>query len=160
MSDVDSLSDFLRFVERRQRIGIAKYGHGVRREQDTRRFGTHDDSWWEMAQEEIGDAASYVVCARLRSRGDARDPAADDDNAAVLRAIAERRDPAIVELARLWYAYEDLKSPRDVGERGDAAPLVAKKKISKVWDFARRRRRAVRGVALSFFFALFRVYSR
>ena len=106
-------AEFRRFLERRQRLGFAKYGHGVRREEDTRRFGTHEDSWWEMAQEEIGDAVSYVVCARLRAAGADRDPAADDDNAAVLRAVAEGRDPHVVQLTRLWHSYERAKGGGD-----------------------------------------------
>ena len=44
----------LDFVARRQEVGLKKYGHGVRREDDTRAYGTVNDCWWEMAQEELG----------------------------------------------------------------------------------------------------------
>ena len=39
------------FVRNRQAVGLEKYGHGVRRDDDTRSFGTTTDSWYEMAQE-------------------------------------------------------------------------------------------------------------
>lgn len=50
----DEKRKLLDFVARRQEVGLKKYGHGVRREDDTRVYGTVNDSWWEMAQEELG----------------------------------------------------------------------------------------------------------
>ena len=84
----------------------------MRREDDTRTFGTKHDCWLEMAQEELGDAVNYVVCERLRAnrRWFFDRP---DDNLAVLRAIAAQRDPRVAELTRLWYSYEKAKVAKD-----------------------------------------------
>ena len=46
--------------------GKANYGHGFRIEDDTRQWGTEDDSWLEMGLEEVLDAVLYLAAHILR----------------------------------------------------------------------------------------------
>lgn len=135
---MDNAREFSDFVARRQAVGLKKYGHGVRREDDTRAFGTTRNCWLEMAQEELGDAVNYVVCERLRAN---RRSFFDrpDDNLAVLRAIAAQRDPRVVELTRLWYSYEKAKAAK-----GEARERAIREEAS---DGAVKARRAGSGRA-------------
>jgi hypothetical protein len=44
----------------RMKIGVERYGHGVRPGDDTRQWGTARDDWFEMAEEELLDAIMYI----------------------------------------------------------------------------------------------------
>lgn len=46
--------------------GLDIYGHGIRVNDDTREYGTKDDSWLEMCEEEILDAIIYSAAAKVR----------------------------------------------------------------------------------------------
>ncbi len=114
MSPVDGRSmsrDVAEYIARRQAFGVTKYGHGIRREDDTRVYGTTNDCWWEMAQEELGDAINYVACARLRREG-ARATDEVDDNENVVRAVLEGKDALVQDLVRLWTVCEREKGAR------------------------------------------------
>jgi len=53
-------------VAARLDLGIKKYGHGVRVDDDTRSWGTRVNSWLDMAREEFLDAVVYVVADYIR----------------------------------------------------------------------------------------------
>ena len=52
----------------RMEIGINRYGQGVRKDDDTRRFGCEDDSWLEMELQEVLDGMIYTATSILRLR--------------------------------------------------------------------------------------------
>ena len=57
----------------RLELGLKRYNHGVRVDDDTRTWGTPTDSWLEMAKEELLDAIIYTVAdyiRNVRSEGD------------------------------------------------------------------------------------------
>ena len=57
----------------RLELGLKRYKHGVRVDDDTRTWGTPHDSWIDMAKEELLDAVIYVIAdyiRTVRSEGD------------------------------------------------------------------------------------------
>ena len=48
-------------VRARLHMGMEKYGHGVRADDDTTTWGTSKNSWLEMAKEEFLDAIVYII---------------------------------------------------------------------------------------------------
>jgi hypothetical protein len=57
----------------RLELGLKRYNHGVRVNDDTRSWGTPTNSWMDMAREELLDAVIYVVAdyiRQVRSDGD------------------------------------------------------------------------------------------
>ena len=66
----------------RLELGLKRYKHGVRVDDDTRTWGTPKNSWMEMAREELLDAVIYVVADYIRSceeRGE------NDDNELIMK---------------------------------------------------------------------------
>ena len=55
-------------LSQRLELGLKRYNHGVRVDDDTREWGTPQNSWIEMAREELLDAIIYVIADYLRSR--------------------------------------------------------------------------------------------
>ena len=51
----------------RLKLGLRRYNHGVRVDDDTRTWGTPKDSWMEMAKEELLDAIIYTVADYIRN---------------------------------------------------------------------------------------------
>ncbi|MAF35768.1 hypothetical protein CL622_01475 [archaeon] len=58
----------LKLLTERMALGLKRYGHGIRLHDDTRQWGTKEDSWEEMALEEILDGLIYTASAILRLR--------------------------------------------------------------------------------------------
>ena len=74
--------DIKKELNARLDLGLERYGHGVRVDDDTRTWGTPKDSWMEMAKEELLDAIIYVVADYIRSceeRGE------NDDNDLIMK---------------------------------------------------------------------------
>ena len=66
----------------RLELGLKRYNHGVRVDDDTQTWGTPKNSWMEMAKEELLDAVIYVVADYIRSceeRGE------NDDNELIMK---------------------------------------------------------------------------
>ena len=66
----------------RLKLGLKRYNHGVRVDDDTRTWGTPMDSWLDMAKEELLDAIIYTVADYIRSceeRGE------NDDNELIMK---------------------------------------------------------------------------
>ena len=58
--------EILALLKKRLDIGKERYGHGVRVADDTRTWGTKEDSWEEMALEETLDGLIYLTAQILR----------------------------------------------------------------------------------------------
>jgi len=53
----------------RMKLGVERYGHGVRPDDDTRQWGTTKNDWFEMAEEELLDAIMYINADYQREYG-------------------------------------------------------------------------------------------
>jgi len=53
-------------LSQRLELGLKRYNHGVRVDDDTREWGTSKNSWMEMAREELLDAVIYVIADYIR----------------------------------------------------------------------------------------------
>lgn len=70
---VDQNDEILEILKDRMSLGRERYGHGLRINDDTRKWGTKENSWEEMALEEILDGMIYTCCAILRLRKNRRE---------------------------------------------------------------------------------------
>jgi hypothetical protein len=73
-------------LEERMSLGKSRYGHGVRVNDDTRTWGTKQNSWNEMAREELLDAIIYVVADYIREY---EIPGDNDDNFRIMEIITD-----------------------------------------------------------------------
>ena len=79
----------------RLKLGLNRYNHGVRVDDDTRTWGTPTDSWLDMAKEELLDAIIYTVAdyiRNVRSEGDRAPPSFHkndelDDNKLIMSIV-------------------------------------------------------------------------
>jgi len=62
----DYNAEILKMIQKRMAIGKKRYGHGLRINDDTRQWGTSEDSWTEMGLEEILDLSIYLSAQILR----------------------------------------------------------------------------------------------
>ena len=76
----------------RLELGISKYNHGVRVDDDTRDWGTPWNSWLHMAREEFLDAMIYIAADYIRISGMKRDENEVDDNKRIMYVIEHYSD--------------------------------------------------------------------
>ena len=62
----DDNERILELIQERLAIGEERYGHGVRKNDDTTQWGTKTDSWTEMGLEEALDLTIYLSAQLLR----------------------------------------------------------------------------------------------
>lgn len=63
----DDNKEILKLIADRMEMGKAKYGHGVRVDDDVSEFSqTKDDSWLQMQLEEVLDGLVYGAACILR----------------------------------------------------------------------------------------------
>ncbi len=62
----DYNAEILNMIEARMAIGKKRYGHGLRINDDTRQWGTSEDSWTEMGLEEALDLVIYLSAQIIR----------------------------------------------------------------------------------------------
>ena len=62
----DYNKEIIELLQHRMKIGIERYGHGLRIHDDTRQWGTKENSWEEMALEEVLDGLIYTAAAIFR----------------------------------------------------------------------------------------------
>jgi hypothetical protein len=67
-ADADDNKEILNLIQERMAVGIERYGHGLRVFDDTRQWGTQNDSWLDMALEEVLDNLVYIAAQMLRIR--------------------------------------------------------------------------------------------
>ena len=60
----DYNEQIIEMIETRMEVGRGRYGHGLRVNDDTRQWGTKDNSWTEMGLEEVLDMTIYL-CAQI-----------------------------------------------------------------------------------------------
>lgn len=56
----------IQILKSRMKLGAERYGHGIRVYDDTRKYGTKEDSWEEMGLEEMLDGLVYLSSAIIR----------------------------------------------------------------------------------------------
>jgi hypothetical protein len=76
----------------RLELGLKKYNHGVRIDDDTRDWGTPINSWLYMAREEFLDAMIYVAADYIRENDLKRDEGEEDDNKLIMHVINHYSD--------------------------------------------------------------------
>ena len=111
-------------ISARLDMGMKKYGHGVRVNDDTRSWGTSMNSWLEMAREEFLDAVIYVVADYIRQGRSSRDgvskmeaeyggDSAGDDNGLISFIVSGRdRMEACRHKVLLWNLANMLRVAR------------------------------------------------
>lgn len=68
IEEKDDNGEILDLLKKRMEMGVRKYGHGVRVDQNTQDFGTEDDDWELMALEEMLDGLIYTTAQIIRYR--------------------------------------------------------------------------------------------
>ncbi len=68
----DDNARIIEIIKERMAVGIKQYGHGLRVGDDTRQWGTKQDSWLEMGLEEVLDNLIYVAACMLRIENERR----------------------------------------------------------------------------------------
>lgn len=66
VEDEEDNPEILKLLIERMELGKKRYGHGIRANDDTRQFGTKDDSWTEMGLEEVLDLTLYLAAQIIR----------------------------------------------------------------------------------------------
>ena len=66
MTMKDDNKRILDLIQERMAIGEERYGHGIRKNDDTTQWGTKIDSWTEMGLEEALDLTIYLSAQLLR----------------------------------------------------------------------------------------------
>ena len=64
--EADDNKEILQIITERMNMGLERYGHGIRIGDNTKQWGTKDDSWEEMALEEALDGMIYLAASILR----------------------------------------------------------------------------------------------
>ena len=62
----ESDTETIELIKSRMVVGMERYGHGLRINDDTTEWGTQANSWCEMALEEMLDGLVYTSAAILR----------------------------------------------------------------------------------------------
>jgi len=88
----------------RMKIGKERYGHGIRINDDTKEWGTKNNSWTEMAEEEILDALIYVAAQKLRENINYKADLIDDNEK--IKEMLENSDHILIK--KLWEIHEML----------------------------------------------------
>ena len=95
----------------RLELGLRKYNHGVRVDDDTRDWGTPVNSWFHMAREEFLDAMIYVAADYIRVSGIKRDESEEDDNKLIMRVIDRYNDiDSVKHKMILWNLFNLLNA--------------------------------------------------
>jgi hypothetical protein len=66
MTMKDDNEKILELIQERMEVGVKRYGHGLKKEDDTTQYGTKTDSWTEMGLEEALDLSIYLSTQLLR----------------------------------------------------------------------------------------------
>lgn len=81
------MSSIEKLVKDRFKLGLEKYGHGVRVAMDTMTWGTAKNSWMEMAQEEFLDGIIYTIADYIKEKNITGDWTEEDDNELILKVL-------------------------------------------------------------------------
>ena len=89
-------------IKKRFELGYKTYGHGIRVMNDTRNWGTQNNSWLEMAEEEILDALIYCAADIIRKENISKD-SNEDSNEHIKEILDTKGKYEIVD--DLWSIY-------------------------------------------------------
>ena len=64
----DDNNEIIQLIQDRMKVGIERYGHGMRVDDDTTQYETEEDCWLEMCLQELLDAIVYVTAALIRTQ--------------------------------------------------------------------------------------------
>ena len=64
--EADDNKEILEIITERMNMGLERYGHGIRIGDNTKQWGTKEDSWEEMALEVALDGMIYLAASILR----------------------------------------------------------------------------------------------
>lgn len=62
----DDNEEIMNLLRERLELGMSRYGHGVRVDDDTTQWGTKENSWEMMMLEEALDGMIYSAAAMIR----------------------------------------------------------------------------------------------
>ena len=100
--------EIIEIIKERMEVGIERYGHGLRVEDDTRQWGTKQDSWVEMGLEEVLDNLIYVAAAMLRIENEKKALQAKIDE--LEKAAKELRQaqmkPQVESKTKWWHRFK------------------------------------------------------
>lgn len=63
---IDDNAEIMNLLQKRLELGKSRYGHGVIVDQDTKQYGTDNNSWEEMMLEEALDGMVYAAACMIR----------------------------------------------------------------------------------------------
>ena len=63
---MDDNNEILELLKKRLELGKNRYGHGVRIDDDTTKYGTKSDDWELMLLEEVLDGMIYSAASMIR----------------------------------------------------------------------------------------------
>ena len=85
-------SRILNLLNSRFELGKERYTHGVKINNDTRKWGTKNNDWFEMMQEELLDGLVYCAASALKNSNYIRPETHEDDNVAIFNWICKTID--------------------------------------------------------------------
>ena len=99
----------------RLELGLKRYKHGVRVDDDTRTWGTPKDSWIDMAREELLDTVIYVIAdyiRNVRSEGESFHKNDEPDDNKLIMSIVDdwERVESPQHKMLLWNLFKMLRS--------------------------------------------------
>lgn len=98
----DDNERILELIQERLAIGEERYGHGVRKNDNTTQWGTKTDSWTEMGLEEALDLTIYLTAQLLRIL----------DKEAEREKIDKLRKEYVLKMAKKIKKYEMIHAER------------------------------------------------
>ena len=114
--EADDNPRIIELIKERMAIGVDRYGHGLRNQDDTTQWGTKEDSWVEMAIEEALDMCVYLAAALVRIETERK--ALDDKIREMERkqtqllmttkGVAKKRRSAWTRITGLWRNGDEL----------------------------------------------------
>ena len=87
---MDQNDEILSLIQKRMALGRERYEHGVRVADDTRQWGTAQNSWAEMALEEVLDGMIYMAAQLIRVL---RPPVSEEEIFGLVVARCESHEP-------------------------------------------------------------------
>lgn len=106
----DDNERILELIQERLALGEERYGHGVRKNDDTTQWGTKADSWTEMGLEEALDLTIYLSAQLLRIL----------DKEATEKELTKMRVEHVLKLANRIKELEAMLEKKE----GDGFPLL------------------------------------
>ena len=110
MTMKDDNEKILELIQERMTIGEERYGHGIRKNDDTTQWGTKIDSWTEMGLEEALDLTIYLSAQIIRLL----------DNEEEQKRIDKLRVEHVLKLANRIKELEAMLEKKE----GDGFPLL------------------------------------